>query len=91
MSSPNSNFEPFLSCMLVESVNSQTFKDLPIGALFANIVTNVAFVKITELEAVNLYHQQVVNFGPREYEDFDGKKFTFSNLDSSVLLLRFYA
>jgi hypothetical protein len=90
MSSPNSNFEPFLSCALVESESSQTFKDLPIGALFVNF-NEIAFVKITELEAVNLYHQQVVNFGPREYEDFDGKKFTFSNLDSSVLLLRFYA
>jgi hypothetical protein len=77
--------------MLIESVSSQVFKDLPIGALFANSVTNVAFVKISELEAVNLYHQEVVNFGPREYEDFDGKKFIFSDLDSPVLLLRFYA
>jgi hypothetical protein len=86
----NSNFEPFPSCVLIESVSSQAFKDLPIGALFANF-NEIAFVKISELEAVNLYHQTVQNFGPREYENFEGKKFSFNDLDTPIRLLRFYA
>lgn len=89
MTSPN--FEPFLSCTLVETTSTKTFKDLPIGALFAHSITSIAFVKINDLEAVNLYHQDVVNFGPREYKDFDGQKFTFSDIDTPVLLLKFYA
>jgi hypothetical protein len=88
MTSPN--FEPFLSCTLVETTSTKTFKDLPVGALFAN-TNGLAFVKISELEAVNLYHQHIVNFGPREYDDFDGKKFIVNDLDTPVLLLKFYA
>lgn len=87
----NLKFEPFLSCLLVETTPTKTFKELPVGALFVNSVTSIAFVKINALEAVNLYHQEVQNFGSREYDDFDGKKFTISNLDTPVLLLKFYA
>lgn len=84
------NYEPFLSCPMVETTSTQTFKDLPIGALFANI-NNIPFVKISDTEAVNLYTQLVINFGPREYKDFNNKSFTFSELDSPVLLVKFYA
>lgn len=90
MTDINTNFVPFLSCTLVETTSTKTFRDLPIGALFTNI-NGIAFVKISELEAVNLYHQNIVNFGPREYKDFDGRKFTFSDLDIPILLLHFYA
>lgn len=86
----NPNFEPFLSCTLVETTSTKTFRDLPVGALFAN-TNGLAFVKLSDLEAVNLYYQNIVNFGSREYDDFNGQKFTFSDLDTPVLLLKFYA